>query len=70
MIDSLEKMEEIVESNPYLKWEGWDVLWYKPYPAGFLKRDGAFFNGKWTRVVRISPNRGGWKLPRSLLRGT
>lgn len=69
VIKTLEDMEVIVADNDNLVWEGWDVLWYKPYPAGFLKKDGAFFKGKWTLLKRISPTRKGWVLPKALLGG-
>lgn len=69
VITSLDKMEEIVSANPDLVWEGWDVLWYKPYKAGFLKRNGAYRNG-WTLLTRITPTRSGWKLPKPLLTGS
>jgi hypothetical protein len=70
IIKSLDEMEEIVQGNPNLVWEGWDVLWYRPNGAGFLKKDGAFFNGTWTRLKRITPSRDGWHLPKSLLKVT
>lgn len=68
VINSLDQMESIVERDPYLAWDGWDVLWYKPFPAGFLKKDGAFYNGAWTRLTRITPTREGWVLPKPLLK--
>lgn len=70
IVESIEKMEKIVEANPTLEWDGWDVLWYKPFPAGFFKVDGAFHRGKWTILKRIEPSRQGWDVPRSFLRRT
>lgn len=70
MIKSLDKMEKVVDSHPDLAWEGWDVLWYQPNPAGFLKKEGAFYKGKWRILHRIEVTRDGWQVPRSLLRRT
>ncbi len=67
-IKSLDYMETIVDDNEFLAWDGWDVLWYRPNPAGFLKKDGAFYKGMWTRCVRISPTSDGWSLPKPLLK--
>jgi hypothetical protein len=68
LIKDIDTMESIVSNHPDLEWEGWDVMWYKPYPAGFLKVDGAMRDGKWTRLRRIAPERQGWKLPTALSR--
>lgn len=69
IVKSLRKMERIVESHPNLEWNGWDVEWYKPYPAGFLKSNGAFHNGRWTLLTKFSPERNGWSIPAGLARG-
>lgn len=66
-IDSLKRMERIVNKSENLQWDGWDVLWYIPYPAGFLKTDGAIKDGKWYRVKRFTPSRDGWHIPRKLV---
>jgi len=45
------------------RWDGWDVLLFKPTPAGATHRRGAYVNGQWgiqTRVVADSE--GKWRL--------
>lgn len=63
IIDSLEEMNNIVSDHPNLSWDGWDVIWHKENPAGFLRTDGAIKNGKWYVTTRISPDRKGWDIP-------
>lgn len=63
LINSLEKMESIVENNDSLSWNGWDVIESKVNSTGWMKEDGAFVNGKWYTQKRYNLNEDGWTLP-------
>lgn len=67
-ITSLEKMEEIVEKNSALSWDGWTVLVSKYSPTAWLKPNARFVDGSWYRVDRIEPGPLGWEIPGSLVR--
>lgn len=66
-INSLEQMEQIVENNEALSWDGWTVVHSKPSATAWLKATGAFVNGKWYEQKRFVPGSKGWKLPAKLL---
>lgn len=66
IINSLETMETIVENNKSLSWDGWDVLESKIDPTGWMKKDGAFVNGKWNIQKRYSLTEEGWAVPNKL----
>ena len=68
VIKSLSKMEQVVAARRNVEWDGWDVLVYRQNGAGFLKKDGAFRNGRWYVVQRIKPTRQGWEVPYSWVR--
>lgn len=52
-----------VEGYPNAEWEGWDILMFKATPSGFTSKKGAFRNGVWGTMTRISPDeQGRWKL--------
>ncbi len=59
-ITDLEVMEEVVKSDPFLEWDGWDVVKYTPNPIAFFYADGRFRSGKWYRTARVVPDRNGW----------
>lgn len=47
-------------------WEGWDIMSFRKNPAGYMKKDGAFVNGKWGTMRRIKPNKyGKWRISES-----
>lgn len=52
-----------VDSYPPARWDGWDILIFKPTPAGASHSRGAFVNGQWGIQTRVSPDaEGNWKL--------
>lgn len=52
-----------VEGYPMARWEGWDILLFKPTRAGEHNKKGAYMNGEWGIQTRISPDSTGkWKL--------
>ena len=66
-ITSLEKMEEIVEKNNALSWEGWTVLVAKLSPTAWMKADARFIDGKWYRIEKIEPGPLGWDISSSFV---
>lgn len=63
-IDSLSVMENIVDSNSNLYWEGWDVVEIKSFGSqAALNKNARFVNGKWAKVKVYSPDQRGWKVP-------
>lgn len=56
-------IHRFVEGYANASWDGWTVEIFKPTPAGFSHKRGAFRNGTWGLVTRISPDsQGKWKL--------
>jgi hypothetical protein len=44
-------------------WDGWDIMSFRPNPAGFLRKDGAFIDGQWGTLWRIKVNKyGRWRV--------
>lgn len=68
LINSLEKMEEIVGNNKTLSWDGWDVVQSFQSPVGWTKPDGAFINGKWYIQKKFALSTEGWEIPNKLVR--
>lgn len=69
-INSLEQMEQIVENNEALSWDGWTVVHSVPSATAWMKVTGAFVNGKWYNQSRYVPGNAGWKIPKKLLTNT
>jgi hypothetical protein len=67
-ITSLEQMEEIVEKNNSLSWDGWTVLISKNSPTAWMKPNARFVDGKWYRVDKIEPGPLGWEISSNLVR--
>lgn len=50
-------------------WEGWDIKSFRPNPTGYMKKDGAFVNGKWGTLRTIRVNKyGKWRVSESARR--
>ncbi len=62
-IDSLELMEQIVETHDTLSWDGWTVIETKPSTTAWMSPQGAYQNGKWVVRKRYEWDNG-WHLPR------
>jgi hypothetical protein len=45
-----------VSTNPNAVWNGWDIELFKATPSGYTNKHGAYRNGNWGIVQRISPN--------------
>lgn len=68
LVKSLEQMEEIVENNDNLSWDGWTVIENKTNENGMMSKDGAFVDGKWIVKKRYEATAKGWELPSKFVR--
>lgn len=62
-VSSLHKMEKIVDFNPELSWEGWDVVRYKKNASSQFEPTGSFYKGSWHKKFVFPLNKGGWSIP-------
>lgn len=62
-ITDLSTMEEIVERNPFLQWDGWDVVSYSKKPTTFLNPKARKLDGVWRHTVRYPIESDGWTVP-------
>jgi hypothetical protein len=67
LINSLEKMERIVENNKALTWDGWTVV-ESLRENGVVSKDGAYVNGRWIVQKRYEANASGWEIPDKFVR--
>lgn len=67
LISSLEQMEDIVEKNDSLSWDGWTVLENRTKENGVMSKDGAFVGGKWIVQKRYEATATGWEIPNKLV---
>ena len=68
LINSLEKMEEIVKNNDSLSWDGWTVIENKARENGAMSKDGALVDGKWIVQKRYDSTTDGWEIPHKFMR--
>ncbi len=68
LVSSLEKMENIVENNSSLSWDGWTVLENKTNENGMSSKDGAYVNGRWIVQKRYELGANGWEIPHKFVR--
>lgn len=68
IIDSLEKMEELVNNNPNLKWDGWNVEYYDSSEDGFMKLNGVYLPDGWGTKQVFKLENGVWNIPDNILR--
>jgi hypothetical protein len=61
-------MESIVGNNPYLKWEGWSVVFIEEDGDANLKKNAAFIDSKWHKKIVFENIDGVWDIPDSILR--
>ena len=62
-IKSLDQMEIIVEKNPILSWDGWNVVEMYVSDKGATSKFGAYKNGKWHLKKVFTPSQNGWDIP-------
>lgn len=63
IVDSLEKVEDIVKNNDSLSWDGWTVIETKPSKTAWMSPEGAYQNGSWVLRKRYEWDNG-WHLPK------
>ena len=68
VVDNLELMEQIVESNKNLEWDGWTVVEYHQRPTSFYDANAVYRNGRWYKVSRYSVLGNGWTIPDRLFK--
>jgi hypothetical protein len=67
-VSDLNKMESIVSGNPYLTWEGWNVVFLERDEHASLKKNAAFIDSTWHKKVVFENTGGVWDIPDSILR--
>jgi hypothetical protein len=69
MMNNVEKMEKLVETNKSFYWEGWDLVHIQENPDGYMRNDGVFKDGKWytKKIFKLENN--GWNIPDRILKG-
>jgi hypothetical protein len=68
LISSIEKMEEIVNKNKELKWDGWTVVHFYASDKARTSKFGERINGKWCMVRRFDVTEKGWEISNKLVR--
>lgn len=63
----IRKVENFVKQQKALdndvRWDGWDMVFFRPSPKAIFSKDGAFRNGVWGFDNRVSPNEQGvWEV--------
>lgn len=47
-----------------VRWDGWDMVFWKANPGGYSNKHGAYRNNRWGVEFRVSPDtRGLWRVP-------
>ena len=67
-INSLERMETIVENNEDLHWDGWNVVELRKSPTGWMKPNGVYANNGWNLRKFYNLEYDGWDLPSKFVR--
>jgi hypothetical protein len=63
LINSLEKMEQIVSKNRSLSWDGWVVVELQPTKDGTVSKNGIRIKGRWYIQNRYDISTDGWEIP-------
>lgn len=53
---TLSETEQFVDQNVWAEWDGWNVFLYRPHPAAYMRKTGAFYNGQWCLRQAVEPN--------------
>lgn len=60
-VDNFVKEQQALGAD--VRWDGWDMVYFRPSPKGRFDRNGAFRNGVWGFDNRISPDdKGVWNI--------
>lgn len=66
LINDLNIMEQIVENNPELSWDGWNVVRHIKSSNAEFSNDGAMINGSWHKKKIFPVTEKGWHIPESI----
>ena len=67
-ISDLQEMESIVKNNPFLHWEGWDVVSLEEDPSAYMNKNAMFQNSQWHKKTVYTNKDGFWTIPDNILR--
>ncbi len=64
---NLKRSDEFVKNQQNhgvdIRWDGWEMIFFREYPTAVFSKDGVFRNGKWGYEQRVSPNvKGVWEV--------
>ena len=63
IVNSFDKMETIVKSNPNFEWDNWTVVVYTD-DDGYYTKNGVFKDNKWMTKYRFEMvDYGVWNIP-------
>lgn len=68
LIKSLNEMEQIVENNKALSWDGWTVIESRVSQTAWMQPNAIFKNNKWFIINRFEVNHDGWNIPSKLVK--
>lgn len=54
-----DEIDQFVDSQPNMKFEGWDVLVTRPHYAGWMRKNGVQIGGVWHLQKRVCVNEEG-----------
>lgn len=56
-------VERQQEAGNDVRWDGWDMIFFKPHRKAHRSKNGRYRNGRWGFEERVAPNRyGKWKV--------
>lgn len=61
---NLSDAERFVSKTRNARWDGWDIVFFRPHPNGYTSPQGVFYRGRWGFQHRVSPSRRGWEIPK------
>lgn len=69
IVKTVTEMDTLIERNPRLSWDGWNVVHSVPDEYGEFVREGMFnkAENRWYIQRIIPPGPGGWDIPDRLL---
>lgn len=60
-VDSFVERQQAAGND--VRWDGWDMVFFKPHRKAHRSKNGRYRNGLWGFEERVSPNRyGKWKV--------
>lgn len=64
-----DEAHSLVARNRFLRWDGYDIVTFKPNPKGFIDRRGQYRKGVWGIEFRYPlKDNGTWSVPESYAR--